>query len=192
MSTTQPDPTSASTPVTSDPTAAQAPTDDPLNLYPASAAPEQPAYSAPAPAQPAYTPPPAYSAPPAYDPSLTAAPSSAGPLGVSSEDRNFAVAAHLVPFLSAAVAVSPIGPFVVYLLARDRPFVRENAIESFNFNLTMWIGVMISIPLFFVGIGFLTIAFFGLAMLVFHIVAASKASQGQVYRYPMSWRVLKS
>jgi uncharacterized protein len=132
----------------------------------------------PQPSDPTY--PPAY---PAY--------AASQPIAVSSEDRNYAVAAHLSAFLAAAIAISPLGPFVVYLIAKDRPFVRENAVEAFNFNLTMWIGVMISIPLMFVLVGFITAPAFGLAMLVFHIIGAMKASAGEVYRYPFSWRILK-
>lgn len=127
---------------------------------------------------------------PAY-PTYPAYAATAPAMVVSAEDRNYAVAAHLSAFLAAAVAISPLGPFVVYLIAKDRPFVRENAVEAFNFNLTMWIGVMISLPLMFVLVGFITAPAFGLAMLVFHIIGAMKASSGEVYRYPFSWRVLK-
>lgn len=107
---------------------------------------------------------------------------------VSEDDRNLAVAAHLSAFPAAMIVISPLGPLTAYLLSANRPFVRANAVEAFNFNLTMWIGVMVSFVLMFLGIGFITLPLFGLAMLVFHIVAAVKARDGVVYRYPMSIR----
>lgn len=84
-----------------------------------------------------------------------------------------------------------------YLVLRNRgPFVREHTATALNFQLSMLIyvfaGTLISIPLMFVGIGFLTIwlipSVASVLVLIFSIIAAVKANQGQFYTYPLAIR----
>lgn len=105
------------------------------------------------------------------------------------DQRTWAIASHLSAFLSAIVALSFLGPLIMYLVLKDRgDFVRKHSSEILNFQLTMWIGLLISFPLMLVGIGFLTAAAIGLAMLVFQILGAVAASEGRDYRYPLTIR----
>lgn len=82
-----------------------------------------------------------------------------------------------------------------FLLLKDKgPFVRAHTATALNFQLSMLIylfaGVLVSIPLMFLGIGFITIWLIPLAIsvliIVFCIIAAVKANQGQYYTYPLS------
>lgn len=84
-----------------------------------------------------------------------------------------------------------------YLVLRNRgPFVREHTATALNFQLSMLIyvfaGTLISIPLMFVGVGFLTIwlipSVASVLVLIFSIIAAVKANQGQFYTYPLAIR----
>ena len=84
-----------------------------------------------------------------------------------------------------------------YLVLRNRgPFVREHTATALNFQLSMLIyvfaGTLISIPLMFVGIGFITIwlipSVASVLVLIFSIIAAVKANQGQFYTYPLAIR----
>lgn len=111
--------------------------------------------------------------------------------GLTPDERQWAVGAHLVPFLSAWIAISPIGPYVVYLMTKDKPFANEAARRSFNYNLTMWIGVAISLALIPFLVGMFTLPIFGLMMLVGHIKGATVASNGGQYDYPLSYQFLK-
>jgi uncharacterized Tic20 family protein len=66
--------------------------------------------------------------------------------------------------------------------------VAEHAKEAFNFQLTLGImGIILFITL--IGIIFLWIP--GIMDLVFCIIAALKASENKVYRYPLTIRLLK-
>ncbi|KRE30728.1 DUF4870 domain-containing protein [Agromyces sp. Soil535] len=74
-----------------------------------------------------------------------------------------------------------------YLILKDRgPFVRAYTATALNFQITMAIAYLISYVLWLAVIGiFLTIAI-AVIVIVFSIIAAVKANQGQPYTYPLS------
>lgn len=74
-----------------------------------------------------------------------------------------------------------------YLVLKDRgPFVRAHTATALNFQITMTIAAVVSAILWVVIVGiFLTIAI-GIVVIVFSIIAAVKANQGQPYTYPLS------
>ncbi len=106
------------------------------------------------------------------------------------DQRTWAIATHLSPFLASFVGgLSFLGPLILYIVFRDRgAFIRHHSAEALNFQLTMWIGLLISFPLMFIGIGFLTAGAIGLAMLVCQILGAMAAGGGRDYRYPFTIR----
>lgn len=82
-----------------------------------------------------------------------------------------------------------LGPLVMYLVMRDRgPFIRAHSAGALNFQLTILIVALVSIPLAFIGIGFLLLFAAGIFALVIEIMAAVKAGQGQWYTPPLSLR----
>ena len=104
-----------------------------------------------------------------------------------SDERTWAIAAHLSPFLASFVGLPFLGPLVIYLIFRDRgPFVRHHAAQALNFQIIVAIGILISIPLMFVIIGIVTAIVIGVAAIVFQIVAAVEANNGKWYRYPLT------
>ena len=105
--------------------------------------------------------------------------------------RMWAMFCHL-----AALAPVPmghvIGPLVVWLIQKDKdPFIDQQGKESLNFQITLLIGVLICVPLFFVIIGFFLVAALGIANLVFVILAAISANKGVPYHYPWSIKFIK-
>lgn len=111
------------------------------------------------------------------------------PSGLSSEVRNWAMAAHLSAFLGAWVALALLGPLVVWLIKRhDHPFIRAHATEALNFNICVLVYVGIGIVLAFVLIGIPLLIVLGIAWLVLTIVAAVRAANGESYRYPLTIR----
>ena len=111
-----------------------------------------------------------------------------GPSQLSpADERTWSIAAHLSPFLASLIGLPFLGPLVIYLVFRDRgPFVRHHAAQALNFQIIVAIGLLISIPLMFVIVGFITAAVIGVAAIVFQIVAAVEANNGKWYRYPMT------
>ena len=105
------------------------------------------------------------------------------------DQRTWAIATHLSAFLAGFFALSFLGPLIMYIIFRDRgSFIRHHSAEALNFQLTMWIGLIISFPLMFVLIGFVTAGAIAMTMLVCHILGAVAASEGRDYRYPFTIR----
>lgn len=161
------------------------PRPDPTLSYEPPSSPTGPAAPAPPPGPAASAPPPApwYGAPGHYrDPAAA----------VSSQERNWAVAAHLSGFAAAYVALGFLGPLVVLLAAGHRsPFIRRHATEALNFNLTVLIALVISVVLIIVLIGIPMLLIVGLGYLVTTITGAIAASRGEDYRYPLTIRFVR-
>ena len=140
--------------------------------------------------------PPIYSHTPPEGMPLPGNGSQAGP--ADSADRSMAVLAHLSTIASMILSagwLSFAGPLVVWLMYKDRShFVRRAAAGAFNFNVGMCLLSIIGWVLIFTfigavaGIPVLLVSF--VMQLWCHIRAAIKASDGQVYRYPMQLRIL--
>lgn len=144
------------------------------------------------------------------DPSQTSAPPppppppSAHPSGVSADQRQWAMFAHLSA-IAGAVLTSGVGgwgtflgPLIIWLVKKDTmPFVDDQAKEALNFNITLAIVGVVLLLLTLVTFGFgalLTVPIgilVGIAWLVFTIIAAVKANEGERYRYPFTLRLIK-
>jgi uncharacterized Tic20 family protein len=101
-----------------------------------------------------------------------------------SDDTTMAMLAHLLGLLTSFV-----GPLVLYLAKKDEsPYVRDQAAEALNFQLTVLIAHFVSWVLAFVLIGFVLMFFLWIGSIVMAIVAAVAANRGERYRYPMNIR----
>ncbi|WP_440070117.1 DUF4870 domain-containing protein [Streptosporangium sp. OZ121] len=101
-----------------------------------------------------------------------------------SDDTTMSVLAHLLGLLTSFV-----GPLVLYLAKKNEsPYVRDQAAEALNFQLTVLIVYFVSWILAFVLIGFVLMFFLWVASIVMAIVAAVAANRGERYRYPMNIR----
>jgi uncharacterized protein len=116
-----------------------------------------------------------------------------GPPGMPSEqERTWALAAHVGSFLAAYLALGFLCPLIV-LLAKGNvsSFVRYHAVESLNFQITAAILTVVFAILVFVVIGIFLLIALGVAYVVLVIMATLAASRGQLYRYPVSLRLVK-
>jgi uncharacterized protein len=85
-----------------------------------------------------------------------------------------------------------IGIPIAILLTNEDPIVKENAKESLNFHINLYIYVCISALLIFVIIGFPLLILLGIISLVMPIMAIVKVlgSPNQPYRYPFIFRLV--
>lgn len=112
--------------------------------------------------------------------------------------RDWAMVAHLsalVGLLGNGIGFV-LGPLVVWLWKRDDDeFIKEQALEALNFQITMLLAAIAAVLLMLtvVGIvvGVLLIILVGVLMVVMPIVAAVQAKKGMHYRYPWSLRLVK-
>ena len=124
---------------------------------------------------------------------------------ISSEERNWAMAAHLcgllwlaggtgvifIPFGGLAL-FTMLGPLIIWRTkGPSMPFAAEQAKESLNFQLTIFLLGLVCAPLMIILIGFALLSILGLLDLILVIVAAVQVSDGKPYRYPFCLRLVK-
>ncbi|MGC9239986.1 MAG: DUF4870 domain-containing protein [Acidithiobacillus sp.] len=102
------------------------------------------------------------------------------------EERNLAVIMDIAMFFFFFFS-----PLIVYLLKSESTFLREQAKESLNMNITVTIFSIISGFLSFIVIGLIGLFVIGLYLLVTVILAAIANSKGDLYRYPFILRLIK-
>jgi uncharacterized protein len=112
---------------------------------------------------------------------------------LSQEDRNWGLIAHLSALSGLIIPLgSVLGPLIVYLVKKDQSaFGTECAKEALNFNITVVIAAIVCAILWLVFVGILLSVVLFFAWLVLTIIAAVRASEGQVYRYPATIRLVK-
>ena len=83
------------------------------------------------------------------------------------------------------------GPLIIWLVKRaDSPEIDAHGKESLNFQLSMLIYNVIAGILCIILIGIPILIVLYLLNIAFVIVASIKASEGQLYRYPLTIRFL--
>jgi uncharacterized Tic20 family protein len=95
-------------------------------------------------------------------------------------DRTLAALAH-----ASALFASFFGPILFLILADDDDeLVKQNAKSALNFQIVVFVALVISGLLTIVLIGFLLLPIIGVIDLVLVLIATVKANDGQVYKYP--------
>ena len=112
---------------------------------------------------------------------------------LSQEDRNWGLIAHLSALSGLIIPLgSVLGPLIVYLVKKDQSaFGTDCAKEALNFNITIVIAAIICACLWLIFIGILLSVVLFFFWLVLTIIAAVRASEGTVYRYPATIRFVK-
>lgn len=97
-----------------------------------------------------------------------------------------ALAGYIIPFGNI------IGPLVVWLMKKaESAEVDYHGKEALNFQISVAIYAIIGLLLVLVVIGIPLLIALGIANIVFMIIAAIKASNGERYRYPCTIRFVK-
>lgn len=94
-------------------------------------------------------------------------------------DNTMATLAHALGIIIAFV-----GPLIIYLTQQKEGFVKEQAKEALNFQLTVLIAWVAAGVLSFVLVGMLLYPLIWVANLIFCIMGAMAANQGKAYVYP--------
>ncbi len=124
------------------------------------------------------------------DPSATGAPGTAP----TENERTWGMLAHLSALAGVVIWLlgCVLGPLAVWLSRRDQSeFVAAHAREALNFNITVVLAAVVCMALMVVFVGFILGTALFVVWLVFTLIAAIKASEGEHYRYPFSLRLVK-
>jgi uncharacterized protein len=115
-----------------------------------------------------------------------------------SEERTWAMLAHLGGLIAAFVALGFLGPLIVLLVQGEKSaFVRRHAVEALNFQITLLILTVIGAVVSVITLGFALLIVIPLGVvvavvaLVWIIQASIKANNGEDYRYPLNIRLVK-
>ncbi len=111
-------------------------------------------------------------------------PYSSGRDWTPAEEKTASVLVHAL-----SIPFEFLAPIVAYVAFKDRgPFVNHHSKEALNFSLTMLIAyAVLAISI----VGWLVIWAVPFYALVWRVIAAGKASQGEFYKYPLTIRFIK-
>ena len=170
---------------------------------------QPPVYGTPAPGGPAPappTPPPGYAAPgygaapgggyppsgPPGGPRPGGRPGGPGPIGNDGdEERQWALFAHLGGVLAIFPVIHLVPALVIYSVYRKRSeFVRDQAREAVNFQIVVLIALVAAWIINHLPLLPNLVALVWIFSLVFSVLGAIAASQGDRYRYPLTHRFL--
>lgn len=109
------------------------------------------------------------------------------------EVRQWAMLCHFAAFLGLVFPFGNLlGPLIVWQIKKDLdPFVDDQGREALNFQISVSLAMLLCFLLMVVVIGFPLLALVSVGALVLTIIAGIKANEGQVYRYPFCWRLIK-
>ena len=112
------------------------------------------------------------------------------------EECNFAVLAHLsgIAGVLGAGLLGFVGPLIIYLLKGETSaYIASQSKEALNFQITLLIFALICLAIVVLSCGTLfPLAFIPMILqVVFGIIAALAAREGQAYRYPGNIRLIK-
>jgi len=106
---------------------------------------------------------------------------------VSSNEKTLAMAIYLTSFFTALV-----GPLIIWLIKKDESiFVDFHGKEYLNFFISYSIYSIVASILMIILIGFILLPIIGVMAVIFTILAAIKAYNGEIYHIPFVIRFLK-
>ena len=115
---------------------------------------------------------------------------------ISKDARMWAMFCHLAG-LAGLIPIMPafgsiIAPLIIWQIKKNEfPFVDEQGKEAVNFQISMFIYSVICIPFVFICIGIIMLVAIGIVDIIFLLIAAVKANNGEHYRYPICCRFIK-
>lgn len=152
----------------------------------------QPQYGAPQ--APQYGQPPQYGAPQygGQQPYGQPGPGRAGGPLAPQEERFWGSAAHwgalVAGFVTSGFLAFLVPLLVMMIKGNDSPFVRRQAVESLNFQISLLIYAAVSVVLLFVLIGFVLLPIVAVWWIVGTILGAVKANNGEENRFKLIFR----
>ena len=112
---------------------------------------------------------------------------------LNKEVRQWAMFCHFAAFLGLVFPFGNlIGPLIVWQIKKDvHPFIDDQGKEALNSQISVALAAVLCFLLMVVVIGFPLLALLSVAAVVLVVIAGIKANEGQHYRYPFTWRVVR-
>lgn len=108
-------------------------------------------------------------------------------VSTSSDERLMAMLIYVTSFFTTII-----GPIIIWLIKREESaFIDYHGKEYLNFIISYAIYGFVAGLTIFILIGFVLAPLVGIAAFVFTIIAAVKAFNGEMYRIPLVFRLIK-
>ena len=106
---------------------------------------------------------------------------------LSETERNWAMFCHLSAFAGFFFPFGGIlGPLICWLSKRDESaWVNINGRNALNFQLSMLLYIVLTLPLCIIIVGFPILGFLITMKIICTIIASVRASKGEIFRYPL-------
>lgn len=106
---------------------------------------------------------------------------------INNDERLFAAGIYVLSLFFPVL-----GPLIIWLIKKDESsFIDYHGREYFNFLISYTVYFFVSGILAIILIGFVAIAVLAVMLFVFTIIAAIKAYEGNEYRIPLIFRLIK-
>ena len=102
------------------------------------------------------------------------------------DERLWSLLSHLSFFVLGIIV-----PLIVMLTLGTRSqYVRHHAVEALNFHITVWIASVVAALTIIIAIGVVLLPAVLIVGAVLTVLAAVQAYHGELYRYPLSIRLI--
>jgi uncharacterized Tic20 family protein len=107
---------------------------------------------------------------------------------LSESERNWAMLCHLSAFAGFFFPFGAIiGPLILWLSKKDESeWININGRNALNFQLSILLYLVLSIPLVFIVIGIPIIISLAILKVICIIIGSVNASKGQLFKYPLT------
>ena len=107
------------------------------------------------------------------------------------ENCQWAMGAHLSVLCGFIIPFGNLlGPFIIWQLKKDIPYIADHAKEALNFQITLFAAYIVAGILTIVLIGFLLLPILFVGSIILTIIAAIKANSDEDYEYPLTFRLI--
>lgn len=105
----------------------------------------------------------------------------------TTDEKQMAMLAHLLGGIFGFLV-----PLILWIVKKEESrFVDDQGKEALNFQISIMFVYIISVPLMFICIGYLTFLGAFVCSIIFGILGGMEAQKGLYYRYPVSIRLIK-
>ncbi|MFL6561279.1 MAG: DUF4870 domain-containing protein [Bacillus sp. (in: firmicutes)] len=106
---------------------------------------------------------------------------------VNQDERLFAAGIYVLSIFFPVIA-----PLVIWLIKKDESsFIDYHGREYFNFLISYTVYLTVAGISMIILIGFVLLPIVGVMLFIFTIIAAIKAYEGNEYRFPLIFRLIK-
>jgi uncharacterized Tic20 family protein len=110
------------------------------------------------------------------------------------EDRQLLMLTHLSQLLDFVTGIGGfVAPLILWILKKEKVLGMDfHGKAILNFRISMFLYVLICIPfVIFFGLGFIGLIVLGIIYLIYPIINAVKANNGEMIHYPLSIQFIK-